>query len=311
MIKITMKRLKHSVELELPTDYERVLLSLWRLGLDRDPGKYTLEELDAVFHYDTPEEYQMVRLIDSHNTLMYALISLHEMFAPPFIFAEELHKKLAEGSYNTAEDFYTDMEQMVFDPAIEFTNFHFPLSGELVDQHGNVSKAGDDVLLNYEYMIAEAMSRASNRSFYWKTELFSDIESVYKKLVSAIWMVERIGNRLFGVVSLGHAEPFNVADICDLLDKVELINSVDLTIRLKQWSVLTDDGLLYIYPCNHDGDYGIISPEDLYDDDEDDEVENKDPYACLCPMCRELMRNRDAALRKVLPEDELEESVEE
>lgn len=33
MIRIQMNRLKHTVELELPTDYERVLVCLWKLGL--------------------------------------------------------------------------------------------------------------------------------------------------------------------------------------------------------------------------------------------------------------------------------------
>ena len=45
MIRIVMNRLKHTVELELPTDYERVLVCLWKLGLDRDPRKYTLRDL--------------------------------------------------------------------------------------------------------------------------------------------------------------------------------------------------------------------------------------------------------------------------
>ena len=51
MIRIEMNRLKHTVVLELPTDYEHVLVSLWKLGLDRDPVKYTLRELKVVFHY--------------------------------------------------------------------------------------------------------------------------------------------------------------------------------------------------------------------------------------------------------------------
>jgi uncharacterized protein Smg (DUF494 family) len=60
MIRIEMNRLKHTVVLELPTDYEHVLVSLWKLGLDRDPVKYTLRELKVVFHYDTSEEHQMI-----------------------------------------------------------------------------------------------------------------------------------------------------------------------------------------------------------------------------------------------------------
>ena len=40
---------KQIVEIKLPTDYERVLVSLWKLGLKRDPGKFTRRELSAVF----------------------------------------------------------------------------------------------------------------------------------------------------------------------------------------------------------------------------------------------------------------------
>lgn len=52
MIRIIMTHLKHSVELQLPTDYEHVLVSLWKLGLKRDPARYTLRELKVVFKYD-------------------------------------------------------------------------------------------------------------------------------------------------------------------------------------------------------------------------------------------------------------------
>ena len=104
-----MNRLKHTVVLELPTDYEHVLVSLWKLGLDRDPVKYTLRELKVVFHYDTSEEHQMIRMIKSSDTLMFALISLHQMIAPPYSIANVLREKISSGCYNTADEFYADI----------------------------------------------------------------------------------------------------------------------------------------------------------------------------------------------------------
>ena len=126
MIRIMMKRLKHTVELELPTDYERVLVCLWKLGLDRDPRRYTLRDLKAVFHYDTPEEHQMIRMIESGDTLMFALISLHQMIAPPYSIADILREKISAGCYNTADEFYADMEKMVFKPSKCQASFFFP-----------------------------------------------------------------------------------------------------------------------------------------------------------------------------------------
>ena len=106
MITRTMERLDHAVVLKLPTDHEHVMVALWRLGLNRDPHMYTLGELNAVFSYDTPEEHQMVRLIDMNNSLHFALCSLHEMLAPPVPYAQQLRKKLQSGSYRSAKDFY-------------------------------------------------------------------------------------------------------------------------------------------------------------------------------------------------------------
>ena len=106
MITLTMERLDHAVVLKLPTDHEHVMVALWRMGLNRDPHMYTLGELNTVFSYDTPEEHQMVRLIDMNNSLHFALCSLHEMLAPPVPYAQQLRKKLQSGSYRSAKDFY-------------------------------------------------------------------------------------------------------------------------------------------------------------------------------------------------------------
>ena len=304
MIRIEMNRLKRTVVLELPTDYEHVLVSLWKLGLDRDPVKYTLRELKVVFHYDTPEEHQMIRMIKSSDTLMFALISLHQMIAPPYSIANVLREKISSGCYNTADEFYADMEKMVFRPSTCQSSFFFPISAELVDKKGIVKKAGDDVLLKYEYMVVDALVRTASQSLYWKTELFSDVEGAYEKLLSAVWMVERIEDTLYGHVSLVHTEPFTEEEIADLTEKIEMINSVEFAIRIKQWSVLTDDGLLFIYLCDEDGDYSLYNSGMADDEEEDDEP-------CMCPECQVLMRNRAPSIGSVLPDDELEESIEE
>ena len=117
-------------------------------------------------------------------------------------------------------------------------------------------------------------------------------------------MVERIEDTLYGHVSLVHTEPFTEEEIADLTEKIEMINSVEFAIRIKQWSVLTDDGLLFIYLCDEDGDYSLYNSGRADDEEEDDEP-------CMCPECQVLMRNRAPSIGSVLPDDELEESIEE
>ena len=51
MIQLKINHMDHKAVLTVPADYERVTLALWTLGLDRDPEKYTLRQLDAEFTY--------------------------------------------------------------------------------------------------------------------------------------------------------------------------------------------------------------------------------------------------------------------
>ena len=59
MIKIKLRRFDNVVELQLPTEWFIVRVNLWQLGLNRDPAKYTLEDLDAVFSYCTSKKYNL------------------------------------------------------------------------------------------------------------------------------------------------------------------------------------------------------------------------------------------------------------
>lgn len=305
MIRITMKRYNQTVELELPTDYEHVLVCLWKLGLKRDAEKYTLRDLNAVFHYDTPTEHQMIRLIDSNNTLMLALRSLHEMIAPPHPVAEVLREKLAEGCYNTANDYYMDLEQLAYDRPAYHTTFLFPISGELVDKQGHVKKAPWDLMLSYERMIDEAVMNLQFQALYWESELFSDVEGAYQKIMVAGWSVINIEDMLYGHVFVSHTEPFTRDEMTNIVEKIEMINSTELAIRLKQWSVLTDEGLLFIYLCDEHGDYSLIDNGDTEEEEDDEEA------PCLCPECQERLRKQAGAAGAVLSKEELEDGEDE
>ena len=136
------------------------------------------------------------------------------------------------------------------------------------------------MLRSYHKMIEAAVTQVQAQTLFWETELFSDVEGASQKLVSVGWSVEEIDGMLYGHVQLMHLEAFTEAELEDLGEKIEQINSTEFAIRLKQWSVLTDEGLLFIYLCGGDGDYSLITPE------EDEE----DP--CLCPFCQKQMEGQ-------------------
>ena len=84
------------------------------------------------------------------------------------------------------------------------------------------------------------------QTYFWETELFSDVKGVPEKLAFAGWSIEEMDGVLFGEVLLMHLEPFTDEELEDLVEKIEQINSTDFAIRMKHWSVLTDAGLLHL-----------------------------------------------------------------
>ena len=304
MIKIKLRRFDKVVEIRLPTEREPVMVSLWRLGLDRDPGKYTLRELNAVISYNTPWEHQMIRLIDMGYTLEDTISLLHRMLAPPYPIAAGLRAGIVSGCYRSGKDYLTELEMLVERKCRVRAIMYFPLCGEIVNSGGMVTEASQKMLLTHGQMINQAMIDLRRKTLHSETYLFSDVEGFYQKLLAAHWSAEQIEDQLVGKVEFLLSDMPTNAEGADAADKIEMIHSVDFAIRIKQWSVLTDRGLLFIYLCDHEGNYEIISPEEQDDDEEalDDEGAEQ---LCLCPECR-LLRAVQAGM--ILDEDELEDA---
>ena len=284
MIQLKISHLGHSAKLTFPVKYERVVLDLWSIGLDHDPEKYKLRRLGAEFTSTTEEESQMIRLIDPGNTLMQALCLLSEMMYPPHPVAEKIHKKMAEGGYASEEDFFIEMESFIYDSDLHLQRYYFPVSGEVVDKRGLVRQAPDPLLVKYELLISEAIHGVQRQISGSETKLFEDVDGVYQKLMAASWSVESVSGFLVGQVILFLTEPLTKDEAKSAAKKIETLNSSSFPIRLKNWSVLTDEGLLFAYMRDEDGDYGLYDSESE-DDDED--------QPCLCPACQARLKAQE------------------
>ena len=227
---------------------------------------------------------------------MNALCFLSEMVYPPYPVAERIHKKMAAGGYSSEDDFFIEMERLVFDQNLDMQVFHFPISGEVVNKRGLVRKASDSLLLKYEHLIHFAVLRVQRQISGSETKLFEDVDGVYQKLMGAGWSVASVSGFLVGSVILFLTEPLTEDEVESAAEKIEMINSTFFPIKLKHWSALTDEGLLFAYMCDEDGDYSLYETKG-----EDDEE------PCMCPECQERMRKGAASAGMVLPSEELEE----
>ena len=280
MIRLKISHLMHGADLWIPVEYETAAFALWTLGLDQDPVKYTLRELNAQFSCESQEEVQMLKLIDYDYTLQHAIECLSEMMFPPYPVSERICAKIAAGEYSSYDDFFTEMESLVYDRNLYQHIFYFPISGVVVNKQGVARQASDSLLSEYEHIICEAIRRIPRRISGSESKIMEDVEGVYQKLMRASWSACLMNGFLIGQVIFFLTEPLTVDEERRAEEKIQRLNSTFFYLHMKPWSVMTDEGLLFVNLCDEDGDYALF---ELCDDEDDEDLE------CICPECRARM----------------------
>ena len=293
MIKIKLRRFDTVVELQLPTEWFIVRVNLWRLGLDRDPAKYTLKDLNAVFSYDTSWEHQMIRLIDMRYTLEDAITILQQMLAPPYPIAARLRSFILSGEVSSGKKYLEELDKLVQSACVSREALYFSLSGEIPNARRKMTVAPQQLLWKYGQVISEKLADLPRLNMISETYLFSDVEGFYQKLLSAKWSAVQIEGRLVGKIEFMFAAETTPGEREIAAEKVEMIHSEMFERLLKTWSVLTDRGELSIYLCDEETDYEIISwdaPDEKektpVDQSGDEDETDNEVCPCPCPQCR-------------------------
>lgn len=308
MIKIKLRRFDTVVELQLPTEWFIVRVNLWQLGLDRDPAKYTLEDLDAVFSYDTSWEHQMIRLIDVRYTLEDAITILQQMLAPPYPIAARLRACILSGEVSSGKKYVEKLDTLVQSACVSSEALYFSLSGEIPNARRKMTMAPQQILWKYGQVISEKLADLPRLNMISETYLFSDVEGFYQKLLSAKWSAVQIEGQLVGKIEFMFAAETTLEERELAAEKVEMIHSEMFEKLLKTWSVLTDRGELTIYLCDEEGDYEIISWDTLDENgeapaDQSGEEDELGDEVCLCPWCRMHLTGPLGMMIMCMPED--------
>lgn len=308
MIKIKLRRFDTVVELQLPTEWFIVRVNLWRLGLDRDPAKYTLEDLNAVFSYDTSWEHQMIRLIDMRYTLEDAITILLRMLAPPYPIAARLRACILSGGVTSGKKYLEELDTLVQSACVSREALYFSLSGEIPNARRKMTMAPQQILWKYGQVISEKLTDLPRLNMISETYLFSDVEGFYQKLLSAKWSAVQIEGQLVGKIEFMFAAETALEERELAAEKVEMIHSEMFERLLKTWSVLTDRGELSICLCDEEGNYEIIAwdaPDEKEEAPEDQSGEEDEltDEVCLCPWCRMHLAGQLGMMIMYMPED--------
>ena len=282
MITIFLKRYNRQTEVDMPAMYEELQLALWKLGLDREPERYTLLELEASFRYQAPLEYFVLRLLEGGMTLLDAVSTIYSVIAPPHPIMAQV--QILSSGFQSAAELRGEIARLIANTAQFESSCYYPIRGWLMDTEGDMEKADDQLLLEYTDAIEDAVQQMQKWIIHDMALCFADTEtpaedSLFQKILSARWSVEKKGKKLYGRIDLLLTENLTEEEQEALEDKSRRITTQDMALRIDRWSVLTDKGILYI-------NFGSGNQPVIAEDDDDGETDALASQAhCLCPEC--------------------------
>lgn len=282
MITIILEHHKKQAKIDMPAMYEELQLALWKLGLDRVPEKYTLLDLGATFRYQSPLEYFVLRLLEGEMTLLDAVSAIYSVTAPPRPIMAQV--QILSSGFKSIAELQLEVDRLIKSTAQFGSTCLFPIKGWIVGLDGEMEPATDAVMLQHAEVIGEAVQRMQSWIIHDMVLCFADTEtaaeeSLFKKILSARWSVDKRGKKLFGRIDLLLTEDLTPEEQEALEEKTRKITTQDMALRLDRWSVLTEQGILYI-------NFGTGREKifDTAEDMEEDVIDNSGE-CCLCPEC--------------------------
>lgn len=159
----------------MPAMYEELQLALWKLGLDRVPEKYTLQDLEVTFRYQSPLEYFVLRLLEGEMNLLDAVSAIYTVIAPPRpIMAQVL---ILSSGFRSITELRQEIDRMIESSAQFGSTCFFPVRGWLVGLDGEMEPARDAVMLQNAEVIGEAVQRMQSWIIHDMALCFADTET--------------------------------------------------------------------------------------------------------------------------------------
>lgn len=287
MVTICLQRYNKKVEVKLPAMYEELQLALWKLGLDRDPEKYSLIELEATFRYGAPFEYHLLQLLEGEMSLLEAVSIIFSVITAPRPILNKVQILLV--GIRTASELRSEIDRLVEEAARYSSTCIYPISGLLMDAHGEIMDADEKLLSDNASLISDAIYRMQKWIIHDMPFCFADTEtdaeeSLFQKIVAAEWSVEVTGSKLYGRIKLLLTDDLTSEEERALSKKAKKISRQDIALRLERWSLLTEEGALYIYIDSGEvkvnsgkaiSDTNIVIPKNTGNDD--DEASTREP----------------------------------
>ena len=269
MIKVKIAN-KNGAELEreLPTDIHQLYHDMRNAGISKPPKNILLHEdkdVEVKLSSDSEIGSRLLRVFSKNDTLADANTVAFAVSTAREEILTELEQNIVRNQYLTKEMLFDDIREMTQAAGPVKLTFYCPLVGQFDDgNYGNeYICVNGSFMVAYQDQIEQAIADEQAPEMGDMAQYMDRNAGVAAKLMSAVWTVEEMDDRLLGRIDCHLKEPLTAEEMADLREEILGQCSDGLGEGFEQRPIETDEGDLYVSYWNSSDDYFLCTENEL------------------------------------------------
>lgn len=222
------------------------------------------EDAPIRLHADSDVGNGLLRILPDSDSLYDVRVTDESVSGVREELRDDLEANLVNEQYDTTEELYADIKEMMKSLAGTKMSFFCPLTGNLSDHDGDYYETDAYMINNNADAIEEAIAKEQATEINM-AEYVGDHAGIKDKLVFAEWGVEEHRGTLYGKIDCYLTESLTPDETERLRDAISGQNSDGLGEGFEQREIPIDEGDLYVSYWHSGDDYFLLT-EDEFDE---------------------------------------------
>ena len=222
------------------------------------------EDAPIRLHADSDVGNGLLRILPDSDSLYDVRVTDESVSGVREELRDDLEANLVNEQYDTTEELYADIKEMMKSLAGTKMSFFCPLTGNLSDHDGDYYETDAYMINNNADAIEEAIAKEQATEINM-AEYVGDHAGIKDKLVFAEWGVEEHRGTLYGKIDCYLTESLTPDETERLRDAISGQNSDGRGEGFEQREIPIDEGDLYVSYWHSGDDYFLLT-EDEFDE---------------------------------------------
>lgn len=269
-MEMTIRKGAQSQTVKLPCDFLTIKVALYQMDVLKDPEEMTVADVNATFQSEDELGKKIIALIQPTDSLSNVDVAVHQMRAAPKPVREALSQMILTDAVGNIQDIAIQRDTMVEQLGQHRARYYFPLTCTIESEETDYTPEEGyprDLLRNMDAIQTAIQKEQAylidTMAMHFWTRDPELTESIREKLLTCIWDVEVVNDRLYGKVDVVSTEQFAPLEEQAMKDWILGQNSDGLGEGFEQRPIETEWGDLYVHFWNSGDDYEIVTAEEM------------------------------------------------